>query len=188
MFTLDAKRFKRVLGPLMRLILGTRPEISYVVPTLGRHAADPGFEYPHALDRLSQYLRGTADHKLVYRSGVIEGDTLVGHIDVDWGRNHESTSGIEAEHIADTHAAMEAIWPRRFFACLHQPITLPISLRFDNQSAAATARNPKFHNRAELHQFFRHRLNAVTSPSTMCRLLPSLWTSSPINSLERSTK
>jgi len=55
-------------------MLGTRPDISYTVATLGRHAANPGFDRPNALDRLSKYLRGTADHKLVYRSGVTEED------------------------------------------------------------------------------------------------------------------
>ena len=58
----------------MHPMLGARPDISHPVATLGRHAANPGFEHPHALDRLSQYLRGTADHKLVHRSGVTEGD------------------------------------------------------------------------------------------------------------------
>jgi len=75
--TLDAKVFQRVLGAPMHPMLGARPDISHPVATLGRHAANPGFEHLHALDRLSQYLRGTADHKLVYRSGVTEGDTLV---------------------------------------------------------------------------------------------------------------
>jgi len=152
--TLDAKRFQRILGTLMHLLLGTRPNISYTLTTLGRHAANLGFEHLHAFDRLSQCLRGTADHKLIYRSGVTEGDTLVGYIDVDCGSNHRSTAGTEAEHIA----TMVAIWLRRFFAGLHQPITLPISLRIDNQSAIATARNLVFHYRAKHHQSFRHKV------------------------------
>jgi len=56
----------------------TCPNISYTLTTLGRYAANPGFEHLHALDRFSQCLLGTADHELVYRSGVTEGDTLVG--------------------------------------------------------------------------------------------------------------
>jgi len=72
--TLDTKLFQRVLGAPMHPMLGARPDISHPVATLGRHAANPGFEHPHALDRLSEYIRGTADHKLVHRSGVTEGD------------------------------------------------------------------------------------------------------------------
>jgi len=139
-------------------MLGKRPDISHPVATLGRHAAIPGFEHPYALDRLSKYLRETADHKSIYRSGVTEGDTLVGYIDVDWDSNHKPTPGTEAEHIAGTHATLETIWLRRFFAGLPQPITLPISLRTDNQSAIATARNLKFHYRAKHHQSFQHKV------------------------------
>ena len=66
--------FQRVLGALTYLMLGTCPDISYTVATLGRHAAHPRFDRLNALDRPSKYLHGTADHKLVYRSGVTKGD------------------------------------------------------------------------------------------------------------------
>jgi len=160
-FTLDAKCFQRVLGAFTHPMLGTRPDISYTVATLGRHAGNPGFEHPHPLDRLSQYLCGAAEHKLVYRSGVTKGHALVGYTDVDWGSNHKYTSGAEAEHIAGTHAARDAIWLERFFASSHQPITLPISPCIDNQSESviATVRNPEFHHRAKYHQFFRYKVD-----------------------------
>ncbi len=187
----DAKHFQSALGALMYLMLGTRPDIAYTVAALGRHAANPGVEHQHALDRLFRYLRGTSNYKLVYQHGVTDGDDLVGYVDADWGsdvNDHKSTSGYvfklaggaiswsskkqgcvalsstEAEYVAGAHAAKEAIWLGRLFAGLQQPFTFPISLRIDNQSAIAIAKNPEFHNRTKhidiRYHFLRHKVES----------------------------
>jgi len=172
----DTKHFQRALGALMYLMLGTRPDIAYSVAALGRHAANPGIEHQHALDRLFRYLRGSSDYKLVYRRGTPGGDTILGYVDADWGsdvNDRKSTSGYaftlsggaiswsskkqsavalsstEAEYIAGAHAAKEAIWLGRLFAGLQQPSSFPIPLLIDNQSAIAIAKNPEFHDRTK---------------------------------------
>jgi len=160
----------------MYLMLGTRPDIAYTVAALGRHAANPGIEHQHALDRLFRYLRGSSDYKLVYRCRVPGGDTILGYVDANWGSNvndRKSTLGYtftlsggaiswsskkqsavalsstEAEYIAGAHAAKEAIWLGRLFTGLQQPSSFPIPLLINNQSAIAIAKNPEFHDRTK---------------------------------------
>jgi len=172
----DAKHFQRVLGALMYLMLGTCPDIAYTVAALGRHAANPGIEHQHALNRLFRYLCGSSDYKLVYRHRVPGGDTILGYVDADWGsdvNDRKSTLGYmftlsggtiswsskkqstvalsstEAEYIAGAHAAKEAIWLGRLFAGLQQPSSFPIPLLIDNQSAIAITKNPEFHDRTK---------------------------------------
>ena len=48
----------------MYLMLSTRPDILYTVAALGRHTANPAFEYQHALDPLFWYLRGISSSLL----------------------------------------------------------------------------------------------------------------------------
>ena len=169
----DVKHFQWALGALMYLMLGTRPDIAYTIAALGRHAANPGTEHQHALDRLFQYLRGSLDYKLMYCRGVSGGDSILGYVDADWGsdvNDCKSTSGYvftlsggailwsskkqsavalsstKADYIASVHAAKEAIWLRQLFMGLQQPSSFPIPLHIDNQSAIAIAKNPEFHD------------------------------------------
>ena len=79
----DAKHFQCALGALMYLMMGTRPDITYTVTALGRHAANPGTKHLHALNCLFRYLRGTSDYKLVYRREATGGDSLLGYVDAD---------------------------------------------------------------------------------------------------------
>ena len=155
----DVKHFQQALGALMYLMLGTCPDIAYTVAALGRHATNPGTEHQHALNHLFRYLRGTSDYKLVYRCGVSGGDSILRYVDADWGsdvNDRKSTLGYvftlsggaiswsskkqstvalsstEAEYIAGAHTAKEAIWLRRLFAGLQQPLSFPIPLHIDN--------------------------------------------------------
>jgi len=133
----DTKHFQHALGALMYLMLGTHPDIAYSVAALGRHAANPGIEHQHTLNRLFRYLCGSSDYKLVYHCGTPGGNTILGYVDADWGsdvNDRKSTLGYaftlsggaiswsskkqstvalsstKAEYIASAHAAKEAIW------------------------------------------------------------------------------
>jgi hypothetical protein len=57
-------------------MLGTRPDLAYTVAALGRHAACPGNEHQHALDRAFRYLQATSNWKLVFQHSTAEGVTL----------------------------------------------------------------------------------------------------------------
>ena len=67
---------------------------------------------------------------------------------VSWSSKLQDTislSTTEAEYIALTHAAKEAIWLRNLISELFGPITTPITILADNQSAIALAKDDRFH-------------------------------------------
>jgi hypothetical protein len=182
----DAKSYQRALGALMYPMLGTRPDLAYAIGALGRHAATPGEEHMQALDRVFRYLKATKDWTLTYQRGAPEGLTLTGYSDADWANDlgdRKSTSGYvfklaggaiswsskkqpsvalsstEAEYIAGAHAAKELVWLRRLLDEVGMPCDDPTTLRMDNQSAMAIAKNPQFHDRTKHIEVRYHYLH-----------------------------
>ena len=64
-------------------------------------------------------------------------------------------SSAEAEYIAATDAACEAIWLRRLLSDLQQKIEEPTVICCDNMSDIAMTKNPVFHARTK-HIVLRH--------------------------------
>src|SRR5215471_8890925 len=60
-----------------------------------------------------------------------------------------SLSTTEAEYVAATHAAKEALWLRTFISQVFSPIVGPTTLRSDNQSAIALAHDHQYHARTK---------------------------------------
>ncbi|CAL1410164.1 unnamed protein product [Linum trigynum] len=66
-------------------------------------------------------------------------------------------SSAEAEYIAATDAACEAVWLKRLISDLQQNENGPTIIHCDNMSAIAMTKNPVFHARSkhiELHHHF----------------------------------
>jgi hypothetical protein len=71
---------------------------------------------------------------------------------VSWSSRKQelvTLSTAEAEYVAATHAAKEAIWLRRFIGELFSPISAPTTLYCDNQAAVALASNGNYHARTK---------------------------------------
>jgi len=71
---------------------------------------------------------------------------------VSWSSKRQDTislSTTEAEYIALTHAAKEAIWLRNLLSEIFGPITHAIPIKSDNQSAIALAKDDRFHARTK---------------------------------------
>ena len=131
-------------------------------------------------------LKGTLNFGLKYSDGSPE---LVGYSDSDWAGDidtRRSTSGYvfqigngtiswsskkqatvaksstEAEYVALSMAAQEAIWLNQLMGDLGQNMDRPITIFEDNQGAMELAKNPKYHNRTKhidiCHHFVRERV------------------------------
>ena len=77
---------------------------------------------------------------------------------IAWSSKKQKTvalSSAEAEYIAATDAACEAIWLRRLLSDLQQKIEEPTVICCDNMSAIAMTKNPVFHARTK-HIELRH--------------------------------
>lgn len=62
----DFCTYQRLIGKLMYLSCGTRPDIAFVVGQLSRHNADPRKGHLQAAKRVVRYFRGTMEMGLVF--------------------------------------------------------------------------------------------------------------------------
>ena len=86
--------YRSIVGSLMYLMVGSRPDLATAVGTLSQYAVDPCPTYWHALKRVFRYLQATPTHGLRF-SGSSCGE-LEGYLDADWAGDIESrrsTSG-----------------------------------------------------------------------------------------------
>ena len=86
--------YRSIVGALMYLMVGSRPDLATAVGTLSQYAADPCPTYWQALKRVFRYLQATPTHGLRF-SGSGCGE-LKGYLDADWAGDIESrrsTSG-----------------------------------------------------------------------------------------------
>jgi hypothetical protein len=66
---------------------------------------------------------------------------------VSWSSKKQSIvvlSTTEVEYVAVTHAAKEALWIHMFIAEITRPLTQPVILYCDNQSAISVSKNNQF--------------------------------------------
>ena len=140
------------------------------------------------------YLKGTTCLGLLYRSGT-ETDALYGYSDSDWGgdcNDYKSTTGYlfllggtavtwkskkqscvalstaEAEYMALSSAAQEAIWMRELNSDLGNPQSQPTLVYEDNQSAIAMTKNPQFHGRTKHINIKYHYVREQVSKDKIC--------------------
>lgn len=163
--------YREAVGSLMYAAVGTRPDISFAVGQVAHFSDNPGPAHWEAVKRIFCYLKGTRDYWLVYGekehsiSGYTDADGMSNEdrhaisgyaflIDggaVSWSSKRQSIvtlSTAEAEYVAATHAAKEAVWLREFISEVYQPQG-PMPLHSDSQSAIALARNEQFHARTK---------------------------------------
>jgi ribonuclease HI len=71
---------------------------------------------------------------------------------VSWSSKKQelvTLSTAEAEYVAATYAAKEALWLRRFIGEVFQPFTNPVTLYSDSQSAIALTKDGSYHARTK---------------------------------------
>jgi len=166
--------YRKAVGSLMYLALTTRPDIAFAVTVLSRFGTNPGSAHWNTMKRVFKYLKGTIDLWLTY--GVFDGgDKLLGYTDADgnmaedrhaisgyvfvfdggavsWSSKKQdviSLSTTESEYVAATHSVKEALWMKNFVSQLFDPLTEPIDIFCDNQSAIALAQDYQYHARTK---------------------------------------
>ena len=167
--------YQQLIGSLMYLMLATRPDIAYAVSQLSRFSGKPSEAHWKAGKRLLRYIKGTLDYGLTYHRSSTP-TPLLGYSDADWSNDPATSrsvggyafilaggaiswssalqplvalSSTEAEYIALTDAAKEAVWLRTFFEEIQRQLSGPLSLLGDNQGSIALGKNPEFHKRTK---------------------------------------
>ena len=178
---MENRPYRSIVGELMYIAIGTRPDIMYAVSHLSRFGANPGQMHWNALKHLLRYLKGTIDIKLVYYEGPMTIDAycdadyagdvdtrrsrsgfvfMMGGAPISWESRLQKSVAIstaEAEIIAASEATKEAISLRAILNEIGAIQDGPTHIRCDNQAAIAISQNPVDHGRTkhiEVRHFF----------------------------------
>ena len=146
------------------------------------------------MKRIFRYLRGTTHLGLLY-SKTVETESLTGYSDADWAgdcNDHRSTTGYlfqiggtaviwkskkqscvalstaEAEYMALSSAAQEAVWMRELVSDLGNPPNNSTVIFEDNQSAISMAKNPQYHGRTKHINIKYHFIREQVANATIC--------------------
>jgi hypothetical protein len=177
--------YQQLVGSLMHLMIGTRPDIANAVNIVSRFAANPSEAHMEAAKRILRYIKGTVDFKLHLQAAGTDSDLplLTGYSDADWGGDlveRKSTSGYvfrlgnaaiswqskrqptvalsstESEYMALTLASKEAVWLRTFLLELGLAQDGATPIYEDNQGCIALARNASVHHARTKHIDIQH--------------------------------
>jgi hypothetical protein len=159
-------QFQQVIGSLLYIMIGTRPDIAYAVTKLSQYGANPNKDHLDRAMYICHYLLGTSDYALVY-NGKSDGG-LLAYADSDWASDpitRKSTTGYlvklangvfcwnsraqksialsstEAEYMSLADTSRQLVWIQSLFEEIGI-ILAPIPLCGDNQGSIFLASNP----------------------------------------------
>jgi Reverse transcriptase (RNA-dependent DNA polymerase) len=163
----EIKNYQSLIGSLLYVQIGTRPDISFAVSRLAQYAVNPSPQHLRLAQYILSYLVGSVDTRICYDGA--NGDGLHGYSDSSLGDqtdDRHSTSGYvfllangatswssrkqktvaqnttEAEYMAMTDAANQAAWYRGLLKELGYSVDNPIPIHGDNKGAIDLALNP----------------------------------------------
>ncbi len=180
--------YAQLIGSLMYLALGTRPDIAFAVNKLAQYTSNPKALHWTAVKRIFRYLKYTKHFALTY-GGDNDEDILNTELnifcDADWANDtsdRKSISGYvvtmaggavswsskkqqtvalstaEAEYVSATHVAKQVLWHRSLFEELDLPLPTTSTIFTDNQAAISISHHPEFHARTKHIDIAHHFL------------------------------
>lgn len=166
--------YASAVGCLMYAMVCTRPDLAHAVSTVSKYMANPGREHWKAVKWIFRYLRGTADHGIMFARQCGQ-SSVVGYVDADYAGgldDRRSTTGYvftlaggpicwrsmvqplvalsttESEYMAVTEAAKEALWLKGLVKELGMDQG-GVQLYCDSQSAIYLAKHQVYHARTK---------------------------------------
>ena len=172
----DPHIYRAIVGNLIYVMTGTRPDLCYVATKLSQNMSKPTQANLNMAKHVLGYLEGTIHQGLVFNKSELP-LKLSGFCDADWGSSTEdrrsmtgysfqlseagplvswksrkqqtvALSTCEAEYIALANAAQEAIFLRQL--CIDVKVSIngdSVLIHVDNQGAINLAKNPVHHQR-----------------------------------------
>jgi hypothetical protein len=164
----SSRKFCEMLGAIMYTAIWTQPDLAYAVNRLARYQDKPCTGHHTALLRLYTYLKYTVDFGITYGptrmplSGYADADSMTtegrhaisGYVfcidggAISWSSKRQELVTLltnEAEYVALTHAAKEAIWLSMLQAEIFRLDCRAIPLKCDNNGAIALARDDRYY-------------------------------------------
>ncbi|KAD4585749.1 hypothetical protein E3N88_23350 [Mikania micrantha] len=171
--SVDPTLYRKWVGCL-RYLTHTRPDLSYSVGYVSRFMQEPKQTHMQAVKQILRYVKGTTNLGIWYKKNGSktlhgfsdsshsvdrdDGRSTTGQVffyneaPVSWSSQKQATvalSSCEAEFMAATSAACQAIWLQRLLSELLGVKEEAVTIEVDNQSALALMRNPVFLGRSK---------------------------------------
>lgn len=191
--------YASAVGSIMYAMMCTRPDVAFALSMTSRYQANPGESHWIAVKNILKYLRRTKDSFLVFggelelrvkgytdASFQTDGDDLKsqsGYVfmlnggAVCWKSFKQSVtadSTTEAEYLAASEAAKEAVWIRQFLDGLRVvPSAVdPVTVYCDNSGAIFQAKEPKSSNKSRhvLRKYHVIRDNVERKEIDICKV------------------
>ncbi|KAL0427304.1 UNVERIFIED_CONTAM: Retrovirus-related Pol polyprotein from transposon RE2 [Sesamum latifolium] len=187
--------YASAVGSIQYVVQCTRPDVAYALSVTSRYQACAGEAHWGAVKSILKYLKKTKDMFLIYGGGelILEGysdasfqsndDDAKSQSDfvfklnggvVAWKSSKKDTtadSTTEAEYIAASKAAKEAVWMKNYIQELGMvpSIAEPVVTFCDNNGAIAQAKKPRSHHRSK-HMLRRYHLLMEMVSRGDCRM------------------
>lgn len=190
--------YRELLGSLMYLMLGSRPDLSYSINKMSRFQEKPTETHWTYLKGILRYIRGTNDYELVYdgKSDV----SLDVFADSDWANDRidrKSTTGYmvrvfenivvwsskkqsivtlsstEAEYVSACTAVQESVWIEKLLLDLDIEIKYPIKLFEDNFGCIQISKNPETKRTKHIDVKYHFLRNLVWNGRYVLKQVPS---------------
>jgi hypothetical protein len=188
--------YAQLIGSLMYLALGTRPDIAFAVNKLAQYTSNPKPLHWTAVKRIFRYLKHTKNFSLTYGGDDedVQNTDLNIFCDADWGNDsadRKSISGFvitmaggavswsskkqqtvalstaEAEYVSATHVTKQVLWHRSLFTELDFPLPSTSTIFTDNQAAISISHHPEFHARTKHIDISYHFLRDLIAHGTI---------------------
>lgn len=186
--------FRELIGSLIYLSSGTRPDITHAVVKLAAFTDCAKIIHWIAAKRILRYLKKTIDHGLVFRK---TGKSLIGYSDADWGNcpiDRKSYSGFsfilggaaiswksqkqkcvttstcEAEYVSLSLCVKEAVYLQSFLFEIGLKDFASATIHADNQGAICLSNDPVFHSRTKHIDIQYHYIRSIIKENENIKL------------------
>jgi Reverse transcriptase (RNA-dependent DNA polymerase)/gag-polypeptide of LTR copia-type/Integrase core domain/GAG-pre-integrase domain len=193
----DQTLYREIIGSLNHPAQWTRPDVVNAISKLSQYLHDPSIHHLTAAKHLLRYFKATIHFCQIYSAN--QSPKLIGYADADHANDEDdrksfsgycfflddksatishsskkqslvAQSTMEAETIALSHAAKEALWLRQLCYDLHvfgdqeSPTTPSIlMINSDSESALKAIKNPVFHARTKHFDMRHHFIRDVVA-------------------------
>jgi hypothetical protein len=173
----DSRLYRAMVGSLIYVMTGTRPDLCYIVTKLSQKMSKPTQADLSTAKHVLRYMKGTQELGLTFRKSLSP-LTLKGFCDSDWGASIEDRRSVtgynfqlsqdgpliswksrkqptvalstcEAEYVALANAIQEAKFLRQLCVDMKVSIGGKLLIKIDNQGAMNLAKNPVHHQRSK---------------------------------------
>jgi hypothetical protein len=187
--------YAALIGSLMYLAIGTRPDIAFTVNKLAQFTQNPRQIHWTAVKRVFRYLKYTRSSKLTYggdddvlntnlhifcdadwASDATDRKSISGYLismaggAVSWSSKKQTSvalSTAEAEYMAATHVAKQVLWQCSLFTELNFEFPTTSTIFTDNQAAISISHHPEFHSRTKHIDIAYHFLRDLIADGTL---------------------